>query len=558
MYIKHWLDAKAFLMKKIREIQMIENIEPVNINASLLTEHETLLRKRLLHLFGWLAFAVLAYLVMPFISIPEKILSTSQFLLAGLFGLGVVISVIMYFSRKSKLDAFRVMSTRLAKLLSGGDAKEVKAFISDAKYRYQSNPLVTELFKRNEENLRQYSLQLQHLKLKKQLRLEVLEFELNCEKHVSALRNKSPIVIARNRVESSLAFLKQRRKELALNWEMAYQKFSWWNKLKYDETPDFSEMDKVISKLERMKRAIDEDYEHDFQLLEETLKDLKALAVSRVAEAKLKAEEFILNKTDESDETDLLKTSVWLSAISLPVSVWSDLSDASDIYDALRHVNGNYAEMTDTEIWWETLFLPSESLVGLASVAKGAYFEQLVASDTGGKLFEHFNNPDTDIVIDGVAYQLKATDSLSYLNTVDDGIPVISTSEVALASDSINSGYSNEELTTSVDLALGGTVVDIGDTTADAILTGIGGIGLLATAEGINHAAKKYENGGDALEAMFEGAGVAIEGTARALVSAAELGYKAITSKPSRFVGRSLWKGLEKIDQKLFSEPDAK
>ena len=53
--------------------------------------------------------------------------------------------------------------------------------------------------------------------------------------------------------------------------------------------------------------------------------------------------------------------------------------------------------MSDSGIWWETLFLSSESLVGLAALTKGAYFEQLVSADTGGVLFEHFNNPNTDI-----------------------------------------------------------------------------------------------------------------------------------------------------------------
>ena len=57
--------------------------------------------------------------------------------------------------------------------------------------------------------------------------------------------------------------------------------------------------------------------------------------------------------------------------------------------------------------------------------------EQLIAADTGGELFEHFNHPGSDIVIDGVEYQIKATDSTSYINSVADDIPVISTSEVA-------------------------------------------------------------------------------------------------------------------------------
>src|SRR5690606_12264920 len=117
-------------------------------------------------------------------------------------------------------------------------------------------------------------------------------------------------------------------------------------------------------------------------------------------------------------ESDLLKKSLWLSALSLPVSAWSDLDSAGNVYDALRRVNGNFANMSDTEIWWETLFISPESLTGLAALTKGAYFEQLVSADTGGVLFEHFNHPGTDIVIDSVAYQIKATDSVGYVRSV--------------------------------------------------------------------------------------------------------------------------------------------
>ncbi len=102
-----------------------------------------------------------------------------------------------------------------------------------------------------------------------------------------------------------------------------------------------------------------------------------------------------------------------------------------------------------------------------------------------------------------------------------------------------------------VGLAVGGSVIDFGDTAVDAILTGVGGLGLFATLQGINHAAKKYDKGGDPVESLFEGAGVAIEGTARAAVNTLEMGYNVLNSRPSRFVGRTLLKLCYKIDEKL-------
>ena len=278
-----------------------------------------------------------------------------------------------------------------------------------------------------------------------------------------------------------------------------------------------------------------------------------------MSEAKVEAEAFIQYGRYEDDFNGaMLQKALWFSAMSVPVSVWADVDSAMDVYDVLRSVNGNFDGMSDADIWWESLIMPAESLAGLTALTKGAYFEQLVAADSGGQLHEHFNHADTDIVIDGVAFQIKATDSEQYIYSVEESIPVIATSEVAATTAAIDSGYSNEDITNTVDLALGGTVVDVGDTAADAILTGLGGLGLFATIEGINHASAKYENGGDGVEAIFEGAGVAIEGTARALVGAAEMGYNVLNSRPSRFVGRTLLKGLKKLDEKLMEEPTKK
>jgi hypothetical protein len=150
-----------------------------------------------------------------------------------------------------------------------------------------------------------------------------------------------------------------------------------------------------------------------------------------------------------------------------------------------------------------------------------------------------------------VAYQLKATDSGSHVKSVDEEIPVIATSEVALQTDAINSGFSNDELTHAVDLAIGDSVIDFGDTSVDAILSGIGGLGFFATLKGINHAAEMHANGGDAIESLFEGAGVFIIGTPHGFVGAAEMTYKILMSRPSRFLGRLTLKGLKTLDDKM-------
>ena len=185
----------------------------------------------------------------------------------------------------------------------------------------------------------------------------------------------------------------------------------------------------------------------------------------------------------------------WLATLSVPFSIGNDLAAADQVYDSLRAVNGNFEGMTNSEIWWETLWMSSESLAGLSSLVKGAYFEQLVANDMGGQLHEHFNTPETDMVLDGMEFQLKATDSVAYINSVDEDIPIISTSEVANQTGAIDSGYSNDDLTTKVEQALDGGLIDAKDVAVDALITGVGSLGIFATMRGINHASARYDEG---------------------------------------------------------------
>jgi len=223
-----------------------------------------------------------------------------------------------------------------------------------------------------------------------------------------------------------------------------------------------------------------------------------------------------------------LKYGSWASIFGISWSLGNDLHEAHGVYDALRKVNSNFSELTDREIWWETLWMSPESLAGLANLAKGAYFEQLVADDTGGELFEHFNHKDTDIVIDGVEVQLKATDSVSYVNSVDSNITVMATSEVADKTDAIDSGISNSDLTNTTDLALGGSVVDAGDATIDGLLTGVGCVGLMASVKGLNHGLKEYKEHSDFADAALEGTGVAIEQTLESTCNLIEIIFNLV------------------------------
>lgn len=148
-------------------------------------------------------------------------------------------------------------------------------------------------------------------------------------------------------------------------------------------------------------------------------------------------------------------------------------------------------------------------------------------------------------------FQVKATDSAGYNESVDPDIPVIATSEVAVETGAIDGGKTNADLYRATDFALGGSVVDFPDTAMDAVIGGLSVLGIFATLRGINHAIDRHRKGVDKAEVIEEGIGVAVTGTMKATVDLAEMGCKVATSRPSRFLGRQVVKVGEGIGRRI-------
>ena len=368
---------------------------------------------------------------------------------------------------------------------------------------------------------------------------------------ISQSRKSHPVLAARDAANQRLARVKARRVQLEADVDEMLEGTSWWTQLTYDY-PDYNKMDKEIQDLERDVRLF---LSRKAEIIREAEEKHDA-AVGRIDLRLRLIEENVIGaipdrRQDPFDGDTIVRNALVLSALSVPVSAWQDISQAGEVYDALRSVNGNFEGMSDSEIWLQTLTMEPESLAGLASLTKGALFEAHVAASTGGTLHEHFNTPDTDIVIDGLEFQVKATDSASYIESVDPSITVIATSEVAAETGAIDGGMSNAELDNATELALGGSVVDFPDTAMDAVIGGFGGLGVFATLRGINHAIDRHREGIDKVEAIEEGIGVAMTGTMKATVDIAEMGYKVATSRPSRFLGRQVVKAGKGIGRAI-------
>lgn len=508
------------------------------------------LKKRNIYLVLSALLALLSLMLYQLIGI--HFLELNKILFISVISLNTTI-LLVFLYQQIRLNWYKKFHHKLDNLLKINNLNDFEIELTFIKKQLHKDPILLKEFASITHEVDIYHKSLIQSYLEKKLLQDTQSMALEIESRLDNIKKAIPLFQVREKINTSLESLLNRRKELKIQWDENYPSFSWWNKLKYADGPDFSEMDKAIKELKKIKKKLISNYDSDFQRLDAHLDSLKLNANKRVTLSQSSIKTHISSQlaTDKQDYVSM-QNAFWLSMFSLPISMWDDALTAHNIYDTLRDVNSNYADMTDMEIWWHTLFMDSDQLAGLVSLTKGAYFERLVADDTGGELFEHFNHRATDIIIDGEAFQLKATASEAYVRSVPEDIPVITTSEVAEYTDAIDSGYSNDELQEAVELALGGAYLDVDDSVADAILTGIGSLGLFASLRGITHAAEKYNNGGDGVEAAFEGLGIAIEGTARGLVNTAEMGYKIITSKPSRLIGSLMLSGAKKLDEKLF------
>ena len=450
------------------------------------------------------------------------------------------------------LARYNAIRDQLVHQMHKGSANQLDKYVIDEIPKHLSNPLVDALISTNKHTIESCIIEKKQYELLQKLSSQVTKITQGLVHQKQKKKKEHPVRKALNKFDSIIPFLERRHIQLEAECEAAYKTCTWWDKLNHDGFPMLKELEDKLAEAKSARTRFLAQYESRLANIDTHYDDSCNRALERLKKSEFNALRYIHHvESKDTDIENLLRSSYWLAILSIPISLWDDFLTAGNVYDALRRVHSGFENMSDFEIWRSTLSMPQESLVGLASLTKGAYFEQLVASNTGGQLHEHFNHPNTDIVIDGTEYQIKVTDSASYINSVVEGLPIIATSEVTDATRAIDSGIENAQITRDIELALGGSVVDVSDTAIDSVLSASIGLGTFATIRGFNHAVQKYEKGGDAEQAIGEGLELAITETARAAVNTAELGYKVATSAPMRGLYKATVWGAKKIDKKL-------
>lgn len=296
-----------------------------------------------------------------------------------------------------------------------------------------------------------------------------------------------------NEIESALVKMKLKKEHLtdsSLFGSQFYAIFYYWPDEKYKE-----EIKKRKKLIETIKKKI------RFPLFFENLNSLhKHVDYCKSTKYLLSKQERakISNTISNSEAADknLIQISILVGTMGIAFNGLNSAIQSSMVYDALRKVNSNFEKSSDSEIWFEMMLLNllnQNSYQGMANLAKGAYFEELVANNTNGILHENFNTPGTDITVDGELLQIKATDNLATINSIDPAISVIATTEVAEKSSAVNSGYTNFEVTQSTESALGGNPFDTSGSLIDGASFFVGSIGIFAIFRGLGSAGEYIE-----------------------------------------------------------------
>lgn len=141
------------------------------------------------------------------------------------------------------------------------------------------------------------------------------------------------------------------------------------------------------------------------------------------------------------------------------LDIKNDMIEREEVFDAARRGYTELSTASEAEILNYFSVASGSELQGHVSNVKGILFEQEIQdkfADHGieSELFEMTNHPDTDIQIlsDGEEFQLKSTDSTSYISETLESNPdiqIIATSEVANRmeiEEVVDSGISNSVL----------------------------------------------------------------------------------------------------------------
>lgn len=219
---------------------------------------------------------------------------------------------------------------------------EIGSTLSAAKLLAKKNHLVHHYLTFSEPLVQRRMTQVFRSEMLQGIVSEEIRLNRICRTKIRGLYSNEPLIVADKKVEISTAYLLKAKSEIQKKWAVSYDGFSWWNKFKYANELNFTEIDKCLESLSLKRKALNGISGGDIAAVDEKYLGMSQRACSRLATAKLKADEYVaLCEHTERLDSSIIKKSIWLSAMSIPVSIWGDVERASGIYETYGGSMGN-------------------------------------------------------------------------------------------------------------------------------------------------------------------------------------------------------------------------
>jgi hypothetical protein len=287
----------------------------INLNAQLL-EHQQHCQRRLMSALLISVTLVLLALVLFYyqgrlLVLGGYSIGVDYIALALLSPLGMLCAIdwLRYARLKSVLCRYTKVLAGLEQVMRATDHERAREALLITRASARKNPLALAAIAQQQPELDTHIENLTKADLSRKLRLDHQVLEQQCNAQLAQIKSQVPLIKAEAKLRSSMEFIRARRAEISQQWKAAYEKFSWWNKLKYaGESPDFSEMHKIEYELKKMHAALIDKHAEDLEQLDAHFDELKVSALARLAGAETAAMHFIAERGGRQEvDSDLLE-----------------------------------------------------------------------------------------------------------------------------------------------------------------------------------------------------------------------------------------------------------
>ena len=242
-------------------------------------------------------------------------------------------------------------------------------------------------------------------------------------------------------------------------------------------------------------------------------------------------------RTGKEEKGRLNILAVLSGVIPAGASAMGDVSEANAIFDAAREANGKFEFMSNNEIVEYCHGLSDTQLNGMVSLVHGRYFENIVADETGGTLFESHTHANTDMILDGTEISIKSNDATA------DSITEFET----ISPKDLN--MNDEALIGRTAEVMDGDIIDA----TDALISGTVGFGTMAMLQAAGRSLEEWESLDEYEKTKMRAAWLGTKATAGAAASTAKGTWSLL-----KLAGKGMKKAYETWDDTKYYGSDTR